>query len=35
MKNKETAVEIIKGIEKFNDTKIIYRFNLLCFFLPC
>ena len=31
MKYEETTVEIVKEIEKFNDTKIIHRFNLLCF----
>ena len=31
MKYEKTAVEIEKEIEKFNDSKIIYIFNLLCF----
>ena len=32
MKYEEKAVEIEKETEKFNDSKIMYIFNLLCFF---
>ena len=32
MKFEETAVDIEKAVEKFQETKAIYRFNLVCMY---